>query len=49
MKCALKDEDENEVRTNPNSSGVDGTWVKLMKAQIPFKTAGIIRHLHVIP
>lgn len=31
--------------TYPNSSGVDGTWVKLIKAQIPFKTAGMIRHL----
>lgn len=31
--------------TYPNSSGVLGTFVKLMKAQIPFKTAGIIKHL----
>ena len=45
MKCVLEDEDNDEVRTNPYSSGVDGTWVKLIKAQIPFKTAGIIRHL----
>ena len=29
----------------PNSSGVLGTCVKLMKAQIPLRTAGMIRHL----
>ena len=33
------------MRAYPNSSGVDGTWVKLIRAQIPFKTAGMIRHL----
>lgn len=33
------------MRTYPNSSGVEGTWVKLIKAQIPFNTAGMIRHL----
>ena len=31
--------------TYPNSSGVLGTLVKLMKAQIPFRTAGMIKHL----
>ena len=45
QKNSVASEFKIKCKAYPNSSGVLGTLVKLMKAQIPFNTAGIIKHL----